>query len=96
MTLKIESPDFSDWPPNDYFKGKVHHNMVKVFLRMKVDAEWRRDVHGDSSYYEWLMENFDMQPSLDYCVIASHIESEQLTKWEQCLRDRYDWTVQNH
>lgn len=85
-----------DWPPHNNFKGKVHHNMMKVFLRMKVDAEWRRTVHGDSSFYDWLMNEYDLQSSLDYCVIGGHVDEERLAKWERCIRERYDWTVQNH
>jgi hypothetical protein len=90
MTLK-KAPDFSDWPPHDNFSETLVGAFVKTYIRMKVDAQWRAQELGDTTYELWLNENFDMGGLLSYVVVAQHMTQIDLDEWESKIRDLYDW-----
>ena len=91
MSIEAASPDFSDWPPHNVMKGKSIHNIIKVYLRAKVDAEWRAIVLGDSTYLDWFLPEYSLENAIEYLVLAHHVEKERVDKWERCIRERYEW-----
>ena len=92
MAIQYPSPNFSDWPPENTFSGKVIPNFVKGYLRMKIDAEWRATCLKDHSFYDWMISTFNWEHTIRYLIITQKIEARELEEWESEIRGRYDWS----
>jgi len=91
-TDEIYMPDFSRWPPHDTFRGRPINQVIQIFLRMDIDAEWRATMLNDLKYSEWFHHNFNLQYLIDYWIISGEIEEETVLKWTTQIREKYDWT----
>ena len=89
---KMYMPDFSSWPPHDTFRGRPITQIIQIFLRMDIDAEWRATVLNDHTYSEWLNQNFSLQYLIDYWIISGQVGEETILKWSNKIREKYDWT----
>ncbi len=70
---------------------KTVRKIVKHYIHMVIDAEWRSRVEKNPIYEDWIIMNFNISGIITELVDGNYITNDEVVEIANSIRRTYTW-----